>query len=52
MSASSDLLHDARRDLSDIGALQYDGVELLDLKSVKAGQRKLDQLPGEGGLVG
>ncbi len=47
LSASADLLHDARRDLSDIGALQYDGVRLLDLRTVKASQRNLVQLPGE-----
>ncbi len=47
LSACGDLLHDARRDLADIGALAYEGVRLLDLKSVKAGQRGLSGLPGE-----
>ncbi len=52
LSASGDLLHDARRDLADIGAMRYHGVALLDLKAVKAWLRKLDQLPGGCGFVG
>eukprot|EP00198_Chlamydomonas_reinhardtii_P003137 XP_001692473.1 predicted protein [Chlamydomonas reinhardtii] len=46
LSACGDLLHDVRRDLADIGALGYEGVRLLDLKAVKAGQRGLSGLPG------
>ncbi|KAG2496337.1 hypothetical protein HYH03_005567 [Edaphochlamys debaryana] len=52
LSASSDLYHDASRDLRDIGALQYAGVKLLDLRTVKAGQRNLSKLPGwESGIL-
>lgn len=37
LSASSDLVEDARRDLQDIGALQYEAMKLHDLRKLKVG---------------
>ncbi|GFR44081.1 hypothetical protein Agub_g5241, partial [Astrephomene gubernaculifera] len=54
LSASADLVHDAERDLEDIGAKKYRsaGLQLLPLKSVTAGERNLSRKPGwEKGIV-
>lgn len=45
LSASADLAQDAERDLRDIGALQYAGIKIHDMRHQKS-CRKLSELPG------
>lgn len=47
VSVSTDLVVDARRDLNDIGALQYESVRLHDLRSLRLKtDQKLNDVPG------